>query len=78
MTDPVGPEHPERVFHRYGGWPLVPADDLLKLRQSLRQVQNADAPNASTELLSLVDHEVHRRRFAAQGGRPSGHHAGTD
>jgi hypothetical protein len=36
MTEQIRPEHPERVFHRYAGWPLVPADDLRTLGHSLR------------------------------------------
>ncbi|WP_427170435.1 hypothetical protein [Arthrobacter sp. 92] len=33
------PERRNRIFHHFGRWSLVSDEDLLNLRQSLRQVQ---------------------------------------
>lgn len=54
-------EHPHRVFHRFGRWPLVPVEDLLKLRDSLRQAQELGGPATTGNLLTLVDQELRER-----------------
>lgn len=72
------PDNPQRVFHRFGKWPLVPVEDLLKLRESLRQVQKLAGPDATGELLTLVDQELHRRGHTPHTEHRSRARAGTD
>lgn len=57
----------DRVFHTFRRWPLVPTEDLVKLRQSLREVQELGGPTAAGELLGLVDHEPSARSHRAMG-----------
>lgn len=54
-------EHRDGVFHRFGRWPLVPSEGLLKLGESLRQVQEPAGPTVDSELFIVVDQELHRR-----------------
>lgn len=69
----------ERIFHHFGRWPFVPAEDLLKLRQSLRQAQSLGGRTGASELLLLVDEEVDRRRGGARrDDEPSGDGAGAN
>lgn len=72
------PDYPYRVFHRFGRWPLVPVEDLLKLRESLCQVQKLSGPDATGELLTLVDQELRRRRHALRKEHRSPARTGTD
>lgn len=78
MIDRAVLERRDRVFHTFRRWPLVPTDDLVKLRQSLRQVQDLGGPTAAGELLVLVDYELHRRAHTAQGEHSSGPNPGPD
>lgn len=61
MSEHVGSGRRQRIFHHFGQWPLVPTEDLQKLRHSLRQVQKIGRPAATGELLDLVERELHRR-----------------
>lgn len=70
MMEQSSSEYYERVFHRFGRWPFVPAEDLLKLRQSLRQVQKLGGLSGASELLLLVDEEVLRRQSTPHDGEP--------
>lgn len=72
------PGYHERIFHHFGRWPFVPAEDLLKLRQSLRQAQRLGGRTGASELLFLVDEEVIRRRAAPRDDEPSGGGAGAN
>lgn len=74
MTDRVTPERRDRVFHTFRRWPLVPTDDLVKLRQSLLQVQDLGGPTAAGELLVLVEFELHRRAQVPQEEHAYGTH----
>ena len=69
MSGQVKPERGGRLFCRFGMWSLVPDEDLLNLRQSLRQVQNLVGQAVAGELLGLVDQELYRR---AHAGVPKG------
>lgn len=71
MTGRVGPERQDRVFHSFRRWPLVPTEDLVKLGQSLRQVQELGGPTAAGELLLIVDYELHRRGHTVPEGQTS-------
>lgn len=66
MIDGAVPARQDRVLHTFRRWPLVPTDDLVKLRQSLLQVQDLGGPTAAGELLVLVEFELHRRAHAPQ------------
>ncbi len=72
MTHPHSPERPRRVFLRYSRWPLVPAEDLLKLRHSLLLAQELGGPNVADNLLTLVDEEVRLRGLTPPTGAGSG------
>lgn len=72
------PRDRHRIFHRFGKWPLVPTEDLLKLRESLRQVQKLGGPAAAEELLTLLDQEIHRRGHTPHKGQPFRARTGTD
>jgi hypothetical protein len=72
------PGHPHRVFYRFGKWPLVPAADLLKLRESLRQVQKLAGQDVTGELLTQVEHELHRRGHTPHKEHRSPTRTGTD
>jgi hypothetical protein len=63
------PRHVDRVFHRFGRWPHVPAEDLLSLRQSLRQAQKQE-PGVAGELVILVNQELHRRGYTLTQAQP--------
>lgn len=78
MSDRVAPERRDRVFHTFRRWPLVPTGDLVKLRQSLRQVQDLGGPAAAGELLVLVEYELQRRAPTAQSEHSSGPIPGLD
>lgn len=78
MTYPHRPERPRRIFHRYSRWPLVPAEDLLKLRHALlsaRTLRKLSGPDATAALLTLVDQELLLRGLTPPGGSRS--YAGT-
>jgi hypothetical protein len=65
---------PLRRFHRFERWSLVPVEDLLKLRQSLRRAQKLLESPATSELhdlLDQVDHELHRRTQTPRWGPTS-------
>lgn len=72
------PDRPHRVFHRFGRWPLVPAEDLLKLHESLRQVQKLGGPAATGELLAMVGQELHRRGHTPHKEHRSRARTGTE
>ena len=75
MSGHVTPVRRDRIFHRFGKWSLVPAEDLLKLRQSLHQAQKLLGPPVASELLDLlgqVDQELRRRAQTPRWGRTSG------
>lgn len=64
MTRPLSPECPGRVFHRYSRWTRMPAQDLLELRHALLSVRNLEqlsGPDATDELLTLVEQELRLR-----------------
>lgn len=77
MIDRVVPGPRDRIFRTFNRWPLVPTDDLVKLRQSLRQVQELGGPTAAGELLALVDYELHRRAQTPQEEDASRPQSGT-
>ena len=66
MTEQPSSENVERVMYRFGPWPLVPVQELVNLRQSLRHVQLHVGPTVVSELLILVDAELLRRGRLAQ------------
>jgi hypothetical protein len=72
MIDGAGPARQNRVFHTFRRWPLVPTNDLVKLRQSLLQVQDLGGPTAAGELLVLVEFVLHRRAHTPQEKHASG------
>lgn len=75
MTRPHRPERPDRVFHRYSRWTWMPAEDLLKLRHALLSVRNLQQlrrPDATDELLTLVEQEVRLRGLTPLGVPRSG------
>lgn len=72
MTDRVSPGRGDRIFHTFRRWPLVPTEDLVKLRQSLRQVHRLGGPAGAGELLKLVDHEIQRRAQTEQWEHAAG------
>lgn len=72
MIDRPVPARQDRVFHNFRRWPLVPTTDLVKLRQSLLQVQELGGPSAAGELLVLVEFELHRRAHSPQEEHASG------
>lgn len=77
MIDRVAPGRRDREFHTFRRWPLVPTDDLVKLRQSLLQVQELGGPTAAGELLVLVDYELRRRAQTPQEEDASRPQSGT-
>ena len=80
MNRPSGTERPSRVFHRYSQWPLVPAEDLLKLRRTLLSavmMQKLSGPDATDGLLALVDQELRLRGLTPPGGSRSDVGTGT-
>lgn len=72
MIDRAVPARQDRVFHTLRRWPLVPTNDLVKLRHSLLQVQDLGGPKAAGELLVLVELELHRRAHTPQEEHASG------
>ncbi len=62
MNDYSQPEYPGgRIFHTYRRWPLVPTQDLQKLREALMQCMAAAGSEPAEELLGLVEDELTRR-----------------
>ncbi|MET3952785.1 hypothetical protein ABIB29_003649 [Arthrobacter sp. UYEF36] len=78
MTRPQSPERPGRVFLQYSKWPLVPAEDLLKLRHALLLGQKLGGPDVADDLLALVDQEVRLHGLAPPTGGSSGAGTGTE
>ncbi|WP_458113519.1 hypothetical protein M1D88_05230 [Arthrobacter sp. R1-13] len=53
----------QRMFHKYRRWPLLPTGDLLKLQRCLRQSQDLYRPDASRDLLRIIDDELQLRAY---------------
>ncbi len=63
MSDATPPHYPgDRIFQTFRRWPLVPTQDLQRLRAALLQCVAAEDSETAQQLLGLVEDELHRRR----------------